>query len=173
MVWHHHRDHGWGWQRRASRPKRRGISPGPYICATATDPAGNTSEFSQCVTLTSLAPGKTFTVLNVNDSGPGSLRQAILDSNGFNTQQNTIQFNILGAGVHTIAPLSPLPPTATAVLIDGYSQPGSSVNTSTNADNAVLRIELNGSLASSFYGLSLRGGNSIVRGLAINQLRDK
>jgi len=50
----------------------------------------------------------TFTVTNTNDSGPGSLRQAILDANG-NPGLDTIQFAIPGPGVHTITPLTPLP----------------------------------------------------------------
>ena len=44
----------------------------------------------------------TFTVTNTNDSGTGSLRQAITDANG--TGGGTINFNIPGRGVHTISP---------------------------------------------------------------------
>ena len=43
----------------------------------------------------------TFTVTNTNDSGAGSLRQAILDANS-GAGPHTIQFAIPGAGVHTI-----------------------------------------------------------------------
>jgi len=50
----------------------------------------------------------TFTVTNTADSGPGSLRQAILDANG-NPGTDTIAFNISGSGVHTISPTSALP----------------------------------------------------------------
>jgi hypothetical protein len=74
-----------------------------------------------------LAPGATFTVTNTDDSGPGSLRQAILDANasaGF----DTIAFDIPGGGVHTITPLSALPVISESVLIEGYSQPGASEN---------------------------------------------
>jgi hypothetical protein len=49
-----------------------------------------------------------FSVTNTADSGAGSLRQAILDSNG-NPGGNVIQFNIAGSGVHTIQPTSALP----------------------------------------------------------------
>src|SRR5690349_1725585 len=48
-----------------------------------------------------------FTVLNTNDSGAGSLRQAILDANSMGG--GTIQFTIPGTGVHTISPLTVLP----------------------------------------------------------------
>src|SRR5207248_6622024 len=68
-----------------------------------------------------------FTVTNTNDSGTGSLRQAITDAN---VAGGTITFNIPGGGVHTISPLSaPLPNIAQSITIDGYTQPGSSPNT--------------------------------------------
>jgi hypothetical protein len=71
----------------------------------------------------------TFTVLNTADSGAGSLRQAILDANA-NPGLDTIAFNIPGAGVHTITPATPFDPILGPVMIDGYTQPGSSANTS-------------------------------------------
>ena len=58
-------------------------------------------------------------VTNTADSGPGSLRQAILDSNAATGATNTIDFDIPGPGVQTIAPLSPLPAITNPVLIDG------------------------------------------------------
>ena len=51
----------------------------------------------------------TFTVTNTNDSGPGSLRQAILDANA-NVGLDTIHFNIAGPGVHTITPATAFDP---------------------------------------------------------------
>src|SRR5262245_38943113 len=63
-----------------------------------------------------------FTVTNTDDIGTGSLRQAITDAN---VAGGTITFNIPGAGVHTISPLSVLPTITNAVVIDGYTQPGS------------------------------------------------
>src|SRR5262249_32851531 len=65
-----------------------------------------------------------FLVTNTGDSGPGSLRQAILDSNNATGATNTIDFDISGSGVQTIVPLSPLPSITNPVLIDGDSQPG-------------------------------------------------
>lgn len=44
----------------------------------------------------------TFNVTNTDDAGAGSLRQAIIDSNGAGSG-NTIAFDIAGAGPHTIA----------------------------------------------------------------------
>lgn len=66
----------------------------------------------------------THTVTNTNDSGAGSLRQAILDANADGTTPRTINFAI-GAGVQTIQPLTVLPDlTASDILIDGSTQPG-------------------------------------------------
>jgi hypothetical protein len=66
----------------------------------------------------------TFTVTRNTDSGPGSLRQAILDSNAATGVTNTIDFDIPGPGEPTIAPVSPLPMITNPVWIDGFSQPG-------------------------------------------------
>src|SRR5271168_404619 len=64
----------------------------------------------------------TFSVVNTNDAGAGSLRQAIVDSNAANAGTNTIDFAIMRPGVQTIMPLSPLPTITSSVLIDGESQ---------------------------------------------------
>ncbi len=85
-------------------------------------------------------------VTNTSDSGPGSLRQAILNANA-NPGVDTIDFAIPGTGVHTISPASALPTITDPVVIDGYTQPGASPNTLANGDNAVLLIELDGSNA--------------------------
>ena len=62
-------------------------------------------------------------VTNTNDSGPGSLRQAILTANTGQGLQ-TITFDIPGTGVQTIILLTPLPAITVPVVIDGTSQPG-------------------------------------------------
>jgi len=115
------------------------------------------------------ASATTFTVTNTADVGPGSYRQAILDANA-NPGPDKLEFNIPGGGVQTIAPLTPLPDFTNAVSIDGYSQPGSSANTLTNGDNAVLRIRLDGAKLSGGFpsGVYFNGASgSSVRGLAI------
>src|SRR5579885_2666223 len=78
----------------------------------------------------------TITVTNTNDSGPGSLRQAILDANASPGTQ-TIAFNIPGTGVHTISPASALPGITDPVTIDGYTQTGATKNTLATGTNAV------------------------------------
>ena len=110
-----------------------------------------------------------FLVTNNTDGGPGSLRQAILNANA-NPGLDTIDFAIPGAGVHTISPTSALPGITDPVVIDGYTQPGAGPNTLANGDNAVLLIELSGSLAGpDTHGLELQSADSLVRGLVINQ----
>ena len=75
--------------------------------------------------------------------------------------------------MHTINSASALPGITQPVVIDGYSQQGSSLNTLAVGDNATLQIELNGSggVGTSAAGLTLTGtgGNSTVRGLVINR----
>lgn len=110
----------------------------------------------------------TFTVTNTNDSGLGSLRQAILDAN-VHSGSDLIKFAIAGTGVHTISPTSPLPAITDPLAIDGYTQPGAKANTLSTGDNAVLQIELDGTHAGSgANGLTLNTGNSTVQGLVIN-----
>jgi hypothetical protein len=111
-----------------------------------------------------------FTVTNTNDSGTGSLRQAILDANSMGG--GTIQFTIPGSGVHTISPITVLPTITQTVTIDGYTQSGASVNTNppTMGLNTVLTIELNGQFSgSNFGGLIINAPNCTVRGLVINR----
>src|SRR6266851_4246533 len=89
----------------------------------------------------------TFPVTTTNDSGSGSLRAAITSANG-GSGTNTITFNIPPTNdtvtVRTITPASALPAISRPVIIDGYTQPGTSSNTLANADNAKLLIEITG-----------------------------
>ena len=113
--------------------------------------------------------GSTFTVTNTGDSGAGSLRQAILDANA-NPGLDTIAFNIPGSGVQTITPATAFDHLTDQVVIDGYTQPGSSANTLVVGDDAVLRIELDGTnVSSGGTGLFLSGGHSTLRGLVLNR----
>ena len=117
----------------------------------------------------------TFTVVNTSESGPGSLRQAILDANA-TAGADRIEFNIPGAGVHTIRPLSPLPALTddAGVTIDGYTQPGSRRNTIAVGDDAILTIELNGALTGEgARGLLIRSSSNRLQGLVINGFDDE
>lgn len=100
----------------------------------------------------------TFTVTTTENSGPGSLRQAILSANS-SPGPDLIVFNIPSTGRRAITPSSPLPAITEAVTIDGTTQPGG-------------RVELTGTNAGTgANGLTISGGNSVVRGLVINKFR--
>jgi len=114
-------------------------------------------------------------VVTTDDDGAGSLRHAIIDANAdASPDLVTIAFNIPGAGVQTIAPLSPLPIITRPVTIDGYTQPGANPNTLAQGDNAVLLIELNGVNLSggSAIGLYIQASGCTVRGLVINRFTE-
>jgi hypothetical protein len=111
-----------------------------------------------------IADAATFTVSNTNDSGAGSLRQAITDANAAATPPHTIAFAIPGSGMHTIAPASALPSVSVPVIIDGTTQPGFA--------GAPL-IELSGASAGFVNGLTISGGNSLVRALIVNRFNGK
>ena len=113
------------------------------------------------------ASAATYTVTTTNDAGAGSLRAAITSANGA-AGADTILFNIAGAGVRTITLASALPTITGQVLIDGYSQPGTSRNTLDDASDAVLRIELNGNNTVA-TGLTVSASDCVIQGLVINR----
>ncbi len=123
------------------------------------------------ILLQTIVRADNYNVVNTSDSGPGSLRQAILDANAHpNIDANkpdTISFAIPGLGVRTITPLTELPAITDALVIDGYTQPGASPNSLAIGDNAIILVGLNGKGA-TFNGLTITAGNSTVRGLAID-----
>src|SRR5437773_2181874 len=101
----------------------------------------------------------TYTVTNTNDSGAGSLRQAILDANK-TTAADTIKFAIGSGGAKTIAPKSALPAIAQPTLLDATTQPGFA---------GKPLIELSGASAGGgANGLKLTGSGVTVRGLVID-----
>jgi hypothetical protein len=113
----------------------------------------------------------TYTVTNTNDSGPGSLRQAMLDANAHlnGSELDIVAFAIPPAqcttlgNVCTILPTSALPTITDPVTLDGWSQGGSEYRGSP-------LIELSGTNAGApVDGLTISSGNTFVRGLAINR----
>ena len=125
------------------------------------------------------AAAATFTVTTTNDSGAGSLRQAILDANA-SAGADDIVFAIPGPGVHTIVLASSLPPINEGVILDGYSQPGSSPNTlpANQGLNTVLTVEIDGTGVTNFDPcLTVNVGNSdvlvmAIQGLVINRCKN-
>ncbi|MBK7013492.1 MAG: right-handed parallel beta-helix repeat-containing protein [Xanthomonadales bacterium] len=94
-------------------------------------------------------------VTNANDSGAGSLRQALIDANAA-PGVNRIHFNISGACPRVITLASLLPTIAHPVVIDGYTQPGASRNTAAVGNNATLCVVLDGAnQITGAYGLNV------------------
>ena len=139
--------------------------------ATVTDDVGNGYTISYVggdgndvvLTSTSVAAA-TVTVINTNDSGAGSLRQAILDSNAA-PGADVIEFNIPGSGPHTITPSSALPAFDFTTVVDGFTQTGASPNTLADGNDASIEIILDGSVAGG-TGLNIGNSSSSVRGLS-------
>ncbi|MBI3714754.1 MAG: choice-of-anchor D domain-containing protein [Betaproteobacteria bacterium] len=135
-----------------------------------------------------------FTVTSTADSGPGTLRDAInninLNSQSCGGQQTffaapgnggnggpivhtataapvyTINFAV-GTGVIGIQPQSQLPAIACPTLIDGTTQPGSTVNSTSGQFNATVNVILNGVNCVECNGLSIDSNNTVVKGLSI------
>src|SRR2546425_8526839 len=106
--------------------------------------------------LTVLAkPQAFFTVINTNDAGAGSLRQAILDANN-SPGADVINFQI-GQGAPTISLSSSLPEVTDPVTIDGST-------------GGASRVELRGpNLGGNQPCLVITAGSSVLRGLVINR----
>lgn len=109
----------------------------------------------------------TFTVTTAASNGAGSFSQAIRDADASADAVNTIRFNIPGAGPHYITPPVGGFPIVTKdnLTIDGYSQPGSSVNTRpiTQTNNAVIKIVLDARAPNSnFRDMAYVGYGSVT-----------
>ncbi len=101
-----------------------------------------------------------FTVVNTNDAGPGSLRQAISDAN-LAPGADSVVFNIPGPNPHSIHVLSALPVVSGPVVIDGTTQPGY------QGPAPVVGIDGSSVPGGVVNGLEITAGNSTVRGLLI------
>jgi Domain of unknown function (DUF4347)/Cadherin domain/Right handed beta helix region/Periplasmic copper-binding protein (NosD) len=105
----------------------------------------------------------TFTVTNTNDSGAGSLRQAIISANA-SAGADIITFNISGTGVHTIAPTSALPVITEAVTIDATTDDSFAANSNRPA---IVLAGNNAALGDEGLVLSANADGSTLRGLVI------
>jgi hypothetical protein len=126
------------------------------------------------ISLSISASAAVYTVTSDADSGPGTLRQAILDANASTGVADTINFAVapLG-GLKTINLLSALPAITDSLEILGDTQSGSVQNTMAVGSNAVLTIELNGASAGAAIGLRCSTVNYCTfRGLIINRFQE-
>ncbi|BAQ60477.1 alkaline phosphatase [Geminocystis sp. NIES-3708] len=132
-------------------------APGETFFVNLSNISGATAGDTQGVG--TITPVQTI-VTNTNDSGEGSLRQAILNANAI-AGANTITFNIASSGVQTITLNTALPEITGQVTIDGTSQPGFT-------NSPIIEINSNNNVGN---GLSLGGGssNSVIKGLIINR----
>ena len=130
------------------------------VACVATDVSGNSSS---CTFTIRIVP-QTIVASSTADSGPGTLRQALLDANAAEGN-NTIKFAFRGVPPYVIHLLSPLPQISDPVVIDGWSQiqfQGQPV------------IEIDGTNVvpptptAERTGLSIVVGGTTVRGLVLN-----
>lgn len=116
-------------------------------------------------------PSVFYAVTNTNDSGAGSLREAITSVNASSTSQYSgITFAV--TGVITLA--SDLPPITKKVLIDGGTAPGYVAGNTTTAPLVAVNFNgassgftfNSGSAGSGIYALSIYGSTS--NGITLN-----
>jgi hypothetical protein len=127
------------------------------------------------------------TVVNTNDTGQGSLRQAITNANTLGGDASLAQsgrtatienlvfmisngsagaglrsaYNYFSGGVAPIAPATSLPPVTAPLVIDGQTQPGWTANPVIDLDGSAI--------SGGGYGLYISGGGSTVRGLVVRK----
>ena len=125
----------------------------PVSC-TAIDSSGNSNGCSFTVRV---IPYR-LPVTSTDDSGAGTVRQALLDANDA-PGENRIEFHLPNSGRNTIDLLSALPPANSPVIIDGSTQAGF---------NGAPLIEIDGGLTGGADGLVITAGDSTVRGLVLH-----
>lgn len=138
-----------------------------FLVTLGLSACGGSSSSSSAVA----TPSTYYVVTNTNDSGSGSLRDAITAVNNSSTSQYSgISFAVGG----TITLLSDLPVIAKKVLIDGGTSPGYVAGNTTTAP--LVAVNFNGvasgfnfgtgSAGSGIYALSIYGSNS--NGVSLN-----
>jgi hypothetical protein len=158
------------------------VSVGHIISATTTRKTASSFDITSEFALNQAAISN-LTVINTNDSGAGSLRNAITFANA-NTSEDAITFTIPGAGPHVITLASQLPQiTDDGVSIDGTTQSGASCGDLWAGTPHTLSVQVNSDLSLnrgfqvsadnvSIIGLSLTGFAQAVRSVsAIDNLR--
>jgi len=132
------------------------------VGCVATDAAGNTNF---CTFVVRVIPYRV-TVVEVTDSGPGGLREAIHTANAL-PAENRIEFNIPGPGPHVIRPETNLPALTGPVVIDARTQPGYSGTPVIYLDGALSGDASKGltfeSASNAVFGLAIYGFNDALR----------
>jgi CSLREA domain-containing protein len=103
-----------------------------------------------------------------------TLRAAIQESNANDNDPRVvdlIRFDVgRAASVKTISPTSPLPTIRDAVTVNGYTQSGARANTRARGNNAIIKVQLDGTDAGeSANGLEIAAPDCTIKGLAINR----
>lgn len=146
------------------------LPAGTQLTAAATGTEGS-SELSACAAVPGGSAG--FVVTTVGNSSTGAcagsctLAQAIAAANA-RAGADTIGFHLLGAGPHQIG-AGALPALRSDLTIDGYTQPGASVNTDPVNSNAQLKVELRSD--TTLAGLFTCGSHITVRGLSLTGIQ--
>jgi len=137
------------------------VGNGYTLVATATTGGVPAQAVSTAFNVASAIPPSV--VVNTNDSGPGSLRAAMLYANATSGVQ-TITFDIDGAGPGSpavITPTAPLPAITAAVVIDGTSQPGWDGKPVVEVRSPTTNM--------AWIGFGLEASGITIRGLAVTQ----
>ncbi|MEJ2708534.1 MAG: choice-of-anchor Q domain-containing protein [Anaerolineales bacterium] len=164
-------DNGGSTQTQALLTGSPAIDAGDSLNCPATDqrgvqrPQGATCDIGAFEVVDPVQTGPVYTVNTAQDVSDSactfsdcSLREAIQAANAQanGAAPEEIHFNIPGSGSPVIEPLSPLPAISDPVVIDGATQPSGAV-------------EIRGGQAGEqSTGVTIQGGNSLVRGLALS-----
>jgi hypothetical protein len=101
--------------------------------------------------------------------------RAAIENASFFSGLDVINFNIPGSDLQTIKPATSLGHvTGGPVIINAYTQPEAVPNTLAKGNNAVLKIELDGSNLGFDDGLHISdlANDSVIRGLVINNFKN-
>jgi hypothetical protein len=108
-------------------------------------------------------------VTNTNDSGAGSLRDAITQSNA-NNMPTAITFNLGSACPYKISPITALPAITAPIAFKGYSQAGAIPNDLDTGNDAALCVILDGSAHGLSDGLVVSSAAADTVSVAIDGL---